>query len=125
MSRFEITDLGLGVKAIKLIARADARGSLTRLFCSQELAAMGWLKPIAQVNWVETKNCGTLRGMHYQAAPFAENKILFCMAGEIHDVAVDVRQGSKSLLHHVAVNLSGPRVKGYSSPLALPMDINA
>lgn len=116
MNRLEITELGLGVRGIKRLAISDARGSLTRLFCAEELAAIGWIKPVAQANWIETKACGTVRGMHYQIAPFAEAKILLCMAGEIHDVVVDVRHGSKSLLKHVAVNLTAVHGEGLFIP---------
>lgn len=85
---------------------ADERGSLARMFCAEELAAAGWTGPVAQVNWVETRLRGTLRGMHYQAAPFAEMKLVSCLRGEILDVAVDIRKGSPTFLEHAAVRLS-------------------
>ena len=116
MNRFEITELGLGVRGVKRIAMGDARGSLTRLFCAQEFAAAGWTEPVAQTNWVENKSRGTLRGMHYQVAPFAEAKLLYCMTGEIHDVVVDVRHGSKTLLQNVAINLSAEHGDGLLIP---------
>ncbi len=116
MNRFEITELGFGVVSIKRSALGDARGSLTRLFCSKDLAAAGWNKPIAQVNWVENKLRGTVRGLHYQVAPFAEDKLLFCMNGEIHDVVVDVRRGSPTLLQHVKITLSAARGDGVLIP---------
>jgi dTDP-4-dehydrorhamnose 3,5-epimerase len=116
MSRFEIVELGFGVRGVKRLPIGDARGSLTRLFCAEDLAAAGWNKPIAQVNWVENKMRGTVRGLHYQVAPFAEDKLLFCMDGEIHDVVVDVRLASPSLLQHVAVNLSAARGEGLFIP---------
>jgi len=116
MSRFEVTELGLGVKAVKRLSLGDARGSLTRLFCAQDLAAAGWSKPVAQANWVENKLRGTVRGLHYQVAPFAEDKLLFCMEGEIHDVVVDVRRGSPTLLQYVAVNLAAARGDGLLIP---------
>ncbi len=116
MSRFEIAEFGLGVKGVKRLTLGDARGSLTRLFCAQDLAAAGWNKPISQVNWVENKMRGTVRGFHYQIAPFAEDKLLFCMDGEMHDVVVDVRRGSHSFLQHVAINLSAARGDGLLIP---------
>ena len=116
MSRFEVTELGLGVKAVKRLSLGDARGSLTRLFCAQDLAAAGWSKPVAQANWVENKLRGTVRGLHYQIAPFAEDKLLFCMEGEIHDVVVDVRRGSPTLVQYVAVNLAAARGDGLLIP---------
>ena len=116
MSRFEITELGLGVKAVKRLALGDARGSLTRLFCAKDLADAGWKKSVAQANWVENRLRGTVRGLHYQVAPFAEDKLLFCMDGEIYDVVVDVRLGSPSLLQHVAVHFSAARGEGLFIP---------
>ena len=116
MSRLEITDIGLGIKKIGRTQLSDSRGSFTRLFCANELSAVGWTESIAQSNWAESKDRGTVRGLHYQTAPFAEAKILLCMSGEIHDVAVDVRRGSNSLLHHVAINLSAERGEGILIP---------
>lgn len=119
MNRFEITELGLGVKGVKRLTLGDARGSLTRLFCAQDLSVAGWIKPVAQANWVENKLRGTVRGLHYQVAPFAEDKLLFCMDGEIHDVVIDVRRGSPTLLQHVAINLSAARGDGLLIPAGI------
>jgi dTDP-4-dehydrorhamnose 3,5-epimerase len=116
MKRLDITELGFGVRGIQRQELGDARGSLTRLFCAEELAAVGWEKPVAQVNWVENKLRGTVRGLHYQVAPFSEAKILLCMQGEISDVVVDVRRGSKSFLQHVAVKLSAALGQGILIP---------
>ena len=116
MKRFEFTNLSFGVKLIKSHALGDERGSLTRLFCSEELAAAGWAKPIAQINWVENKYRGTVRGLHYQAVPFSETKILLCMTGEIHDVVVDIRLGSKTFLQHQTIVLSAKQQQGLLIP---------
>ena len=116
MNHLEITDLGFGIKAIKRQPLGDERGSLTRLFCADELASAGWTKPIVQINGVENKFRGTVRGLHYQAASFAESKILLCMQGEINDVVVDIRKGSKTFLQHVSVRLSGAKGNGILIP---------
>ena len=116
MSRFEVAELPLGVKSIRRKVLGDERGSLTRLFCAQDLAEAGWTKPIVQINWVENKLRGTVRGLHYQIAPHAEDKLLFCMQGEIYDAVVDVRSGSQSLLQHMAVRLSSERGDGLLIP---------
>jgi dTDP-4-dehydrorhamnose 3,5-epimerase len=107
MNRFAVNDLPL--EGLKLIARlriGDSRGFLSRLFCAEELAAAGWVKPIAQINHTYTAMRGTVRGMHFQRPPHAEMKLVTCIRGEIWDVAVDVRAGSPSFLHWHAERLS-------------------
>ena len=116
MKRFEVTDLGGGVKRLRRMTRGDDRGSLSRLFCAKELAEAGWRKPVAQINWVENRVKGIMRGLHYQTAPYGETKILFCMAGTIHDVVVDVRRGSLGFLKPIAVQLEAEAGDGLLIP---------
>jgi len=116
MRRLAFTELGMGLKAINRHALGDERGSLTRLFCSTELAEIGWVKPIAQINWVKNKFIGTVRGLHYQAAPCAEAKILLAIKGVVFDVLVDIRRGSPTFLQHVSVQLSAERGDGIYIP---------
>jgi dTDP-4-dehydrorhamnose 3,5-epimerase len=99
MSRFTITDLPLS--GLKLVARqrlGDSRGFLSRLFCAEELAIVGWPKPIAQINHAYTAMLGTVRGMHFQYPPYAEMKLVSCIRGEVWDVVVDVRVASPTFL---------------------------
>ncbi len=105
--RFEIIPTAIdGLMLIKRAKLADERGYLTRLFCAEELSAAGWQGPIAQINETATRFAGTVRGMHFQRPPFAETKLVTCVAGRIVDVAVDLREGSSTFLKHVAVELS-------------------
>lgn len=107
MSRFTISDTPIG--GLKLIERkqlADARGFFSRLFCSEELAAAGWFKPIAQINHTLTQRQGAVRGMHFQHPPHAEMKLVACLRGAVWDVAVDLRVGSPTFLHWHAEELS-------------------
>lgn len=107
MSRFAVADLPLA--GLKLVARqrlGDSRGFLSRLFCADELAAAGWVKPIVQVNHTYTAKRGTVRGMHFQRPPHAEMKLVSCIRGEVWDVAVDVRAGSPTFLQWHAERLS-------------------
>ena len=105
--RFEIITTSLnGLSLIERKPRADARGSLTRVFCDEELLLTGWDRPIAQVNHASTRLAGTVRGMHFQYPPHAEMKLVTCLRGVVWDVAVDLRAGSASFLKWYAVELS-------------------
>ena len=107
MARFELhpTPMAslLGIQRQRL---GDARGHLSRLFCADELAAAGWQRPVAQINHTFTAARGTVRGLHYQRPPQAEMKLVSCLAGEVWDVAVDLRAGSPTFLHWHAERLS-------------------
>jgi dTDP-4-dehydrorhamnose 3,5-epimerase len=106
-SRFTITDLTLaGLKLVEHQRLGDARGFLSRIFCAEELGGAGWSQPIAQINHTYTARCGTVRGMHFQRPPHAEMKLVSCLRGEVWDVVVDVRAGSKTFLHWHAERLS-------------------
>jgi dTDP-4-dehydrorhamnose 3,5-epimerase len=76
----------------------DSRGFFSRLYCAAEMTAAGVHKPLAQINQTLTRLKGTVRGMHFQRPPHAETKIVSCLAGEIFDVAVDLRRGSPTFL---------------------------
>ncbi len=85
---------------------ADERGFFARTFCSEAFAAHGLCSTFVQCNVSFNHRRGTLRGMHYQAAPFAEAKLVRCTMGAIHDVIVDLREGSPTRGEWVAVELS-------------------
>jgi dTDP-4-dehydrorhamnose 3,5-epimerase len=94
------------LKTIKRQHLSDARGFLVRLFCSMELAALGWHKPIAQINHTSTLYKGTIRGMHFQYPPHAEMKLVSCLHGEVFDVAIDIRSDSPTFLKWHGARLS-------------------
>jgi dTDP-4-dehydrorhamnose 3,5-epimerase len=107
MSRFTVADTPLhGLKQVQRQRLGDARGSLSRLFCAEELRVAGWEGPVAQINHTVTARAGTLRGMHFQRPPHAEIKFVSCLRGEVFDVAVDLRTGSPTFLQWHAVRLS-------------------
>lgn len=107
MSRFTILDTSISdLKIVKRQQLGDSRGFLARLFCVEELAAAGWHKPIRQINQTLTQKHGTVRGLHYQNAPYAEMKLVTCLRGAIWDVAVDLRAGSPTFLQWHAEELS-------------------
>ncbi len=117
MSRFTITDTP--IKDLKVITRqpmGDHRGFLTRIFCSEELAAAGWTAPIAQINHTYTQKKGTVRGLHFQYPPHSEMKLVSCLQGEIYDVAVDIRKDSPTFLQWYAEYLSAENNKALLIP---------
>lgn len=107
MSRFIVTATPLpGVMQIQRQPLADARGTLTRLFCRQELAVAGWHGSVAQINHTHTMQRGTVRGLHYQRPPAAEAKLVSCLRGVVWDVVVDLRAQSPTFLQWHAQELS-------------------
>lgn len=91
---------------IEMERRTDERGFFARTFCQQEFEAHGLNARVAQSNVSFNSRKGTLRGMHYQAAPFAEAKLVRCTAGSIYDVIIDLRLASATFKRHFAVELS-------------------
>jgi dTDP-4-dehydrorhamnose 3,5-epimerase len=70
----------------------DQRGFFARSWCQQEFSSRGLDSRLVQCNISGNLRKGTLRGMHYQTAPFAEAKLVRCTRGSIFDVALDLRQ---------------------------------
>ena len=95
---------------------SDSRGLFARTWCRRELAAQGLDTELAQCSTSFNKRKGTLRGMHYQAAPFAETKIVRCTRGAIHDVIIDLRPDSPTYTRHVAVVLTAEDRKALYVP---------
>jgi dTDP-4-dehydrorhamnose 3,5-epimerase len=95
-----------GAFVIELERHTDERGFFARTFCQQEFEAHGLKAEVAQCNVSFNKRKGTLRGMHYQAVPFAEAKLVRCTAGSIYDVIIDLRLASSTFKRHFAVELS-------------------
>ena len=84
----------------------DERGFFGRLWCSKELAEMKLNPVIEQINVGFSPKEGTLRGMHYQVAPFEEVKVVRCTRGAVFDVVVDLRKGSPTYLAWAGAELS-------------------
>jgi dTDP-4-dehydrorhamnose 3,5-epimerase len=105
--RFSQTALP-GVLTIELDAQEDARGSFARTFCEDEFAALAF-RP-RQINLSQNPRALTLRGMHYQAAPHGESKVVQCVRGRIFDVAVDLRAGSPTYRRWFGIEL-GPALR--------------
>lgn len=99
MSRFTIHETPLdGLKIIDRQRAEDERGWFSRFFCSEELDLFGVDGGIAQINQTLTRAAGTVRGFHFQRAPYAETKLVSCIRGEVFDVAVDLRPDSPTFM---------------------------
>jgi dTDP-4-dehydrorhamnose 3,5-epimerase len=72
----------------------DERGFFARTFCEREFAAHGLATRITQTSISFSARKGTLRGMHYQLAPKAETKVVWCLRGALHDIILDLRPES-------------------------------
>lgn len=117
MARFDIAALPLA--GLALIGRQrveDRRGSFSRFFCADELAAAGFSKPVAQINHTLTRARGAVRGMHFQHPPHAEDKLVSCLKGEVFDVAVDLRAGSPTFLQWHGEVLSAANMRSLLLP---------
>jgi len=95
-----------GLAVMERIPASDARGELERLYCSAELGDALRGARIEQVNRTLTRGRGTVRGLHFQRPPCAEDKVIACLRGEVFDVAVDLRAGSPTYLRWHAEVLS-------------------
>jgi dTDP-4-dehydrorhamnose 3,5-epimerase len=95
-----------GTFVIELEPITDERGLFARTFCAEEFEANDLNPVIVQCNLSYNGRRGTLRGMHFQEAPYAECKLVRCTAGAIYDVIVDLRPESPTRCKWFAVELS-------------------
>lgn len=95
-----------GMYVIEPELKTDERGFFARTFCKQELSKLGIEFNIVQTNISFNKEKGTLRGMHFQKDPRAEDKIVQCVKGAIYDVAIDLRKDSSTYGQWVGEELS-------------------
>lgn len=84
----------------------DARGLFARTFDRETFAAHGLATTVDQVSVSYNERAGTLRGMHYQADPHGEEKLVRCVRGAIHDVIVDLRPDSATYRQSFGVDLA-------------------
>jgi dTDP-4-dehydrorhamnose 3,5-epimerase len=91
---------------LELERHEDSRGFFARTWCQREFTEHGLDSRLVQCGLSWNRRRGTLRGMHYQAPPHAEVKLIRCTRGAIWDVALDLRPESPSFRRHVGVELS-------------------
>ena len=95
-----------GAYVIEPEVRADHRGLFARTFCRDEFAERGLVSTFVQCNVSFNHKAGTLRGMHYQADPSPEVKLVRCTMGAAFDVVVDLRPDSPTYRQWASVELS-------------------
>lgn len=86
----------------------DERGVFARVWCGQEFAKQGLASHMSEGNASRTARQGTVRGLHYQAPPHAEAKLVRCTKGAIYDVVLDLRSQSPTYRQWRGIEL-GPR----------------
>lgn len=94
------------VRLIRRPVHGDARGWFTESWSRPDFTALGIGNDFIQDNHSRSAMAGTVRGLHFQAPPHAQAKLVRCVRGRIFDVAVDIRRGSPSFGHHVSRELT-------------------
>ena len=97
------------IPAVKIVTpkkHGDARGFFSEVYNKSAFEALGLDFEFIQDNHSFSGAAGTLRGLHFQTAPFAQNKLIRVGRGRMLDVAVDIRRSSPTFGRHVAVELS-------------------
>lgn len=102
--------------AFERVPVTDNRGSFERIYCASTFESFGFPQPARQINRSVTGVRGTLRGLHYQVPPHAEDKIVSCIRGEVFDVAVDLRRDSLTFLKWHGEILSAKNCRGLIIP---------
>ena len=101
-----------GVVRVEAEPHTDDRGLFARLHCPEEFAAAGIDFAPAQTSLSRNPKAGTLRGMHFQAAPHAEAKLVRVTRGRVFDVAVDLRPDSPTYRQWTGAELSAENLVG-------------
>lgn len=103
--RFQASEIA-GVYRVDIEPASDARGHFARLHCPEEFARAGVDFAPVQTSISHNRSAGTLRGMHYQAAPMAETKLVRVVRGAAFDVVVDLRPDSPTYRRWAGFELS-------------------
>jgi dTDP-4-dehydrorhamnose 3,5-epimerase len=108
-----------GVWLIEPERIGDERGWFARTFDREELLARGMNPDVAQCNASHNARRDTLRGMHYQAEPHGESKLVRCVRGAVFDVAVDLRRDSRAFCQWHGVELTAENGLAFYIPSGL------
>lgn len=113
----KITPLKIqGAALVEIEPLGDERGFFARSFCRREFKDAGLDLNVVQSNLSQNVSKGTLRGLHYQAAPKPDPKLVSCIRGSIFDVVVDVREGSSTYCQWVGIELTADNAKALFVP---------
>ena len=103
----KITPLDLdGLLLVEPARHGDARGFFSEVFRRDTFEAAAGPVAFLQDNHSRSRRRGVIRGLHYQAPPFAQGKLVRVTRGAVYDVAVDARRGSPTFGRHIGVELS-------------------
>jgi dTDP-4-dehydrorhamnose 3,5-epimerase len=105
-----------GAYIVDVERKEDARGFNARSWDMKEFTKLGLLDRIAQTNILYNGTAGTLRGMHYQAPPRAENKLFRCVRGAVFDAVIDMRPDSGAYLEWITVELTAENYRQLHIP---------
>jgi dTDP-4-dehydrorhamnose 3,5-epimerase len=100
-----------GAFVIEMEKHVDRRGYFARTYCEREFTSNGLKSGFVQCSVSFNKIKGTLRGMHFQAEPYEEAKVIRCTRGAIYDVIIDLRLGSPTFKQHFTIVLSAENGK--------------
>jgi dTDP-4-dehydrorhamnose 3,5-epimerase len=95
-----------GAFIVELEKHKDERGFFARSWCQKEFKERGLNPRLVQCNISYNYKAGTLRGMHYQAKPFEEAKLVRCTKGSVYDVIVDLCQDSPTFKQYFGIVLT-------------------
>jgi len=104
-SLFDVRELALpGPLVLKARRRRDHRGWLMKLFQTDALAGIGFTGELREL-FVTSSGPRVVRGMHFQAPPASQTKLVSCLTGSVLDVVMDLRSDSPAFGRHVTVSL--------------------
>ena len=102
--------------------QADTRGFFARVFCGEEFMAQGLETRLVQCSISFNRQKGTLRGMHFQALPFEEVRLVRCTMGAVYDVILDLRPDSSTFKHWLGIELSAANRRMVYIPAGFDID---
>jgi dTDP-4-dehydrorhamnose 3,5-epimerase len=105
-----------GAYIVDIDRASDERGFFARTFCAREFAAYGFSAAALECSASFNARTATLRGMHFQAPPHEEDKLVRCTAGAVFDVIVDIRRGSPSFGQWFGTELSASNHRALLAP---------
>lgn len=108
-----------GVYILEIEPIEDERGFFARSWCKDEFASKGLDTELMQCGISFNKKIGTVRGMHFQSAPFEEVKLVRCTKGAIYDVVLDLRKDSSTYKQHIEFELSESNHKMIYIPVGI------